>query len=303
MAAHRLVLVICLLLPPWLITEAANALQKTEIAKPNCTDRCGDVNIPYPFGIEVGCYMNEWFRVTCKKDKSNIGNDSNPKPFISSINLELLDVSFSSGTVLVSNPVSKLNCSNNGLLPFSINLESTTGSPFFFSNVHNRFASTGCGRLTTIVHNQTDMGGCLLPDCSDDDDKARVNGCQVRIPPNLNSFVAKSIELFPGRDEGNNNNNSCGSAFMIADSMLNPDGSLPGGINNLTHVPAVLQWSIPKHSICDPKGGSYNMFCDGNGFCWTNLSSTHLCVCSNSYQDNSQLSNDCQGTNFPNSLT
>ncbi|OMO98651.1 hypothetical protein CCACVL1_04129 [Corchorus capsularis] len=29
--------------------------------------RCGDVVIEFPFGTKAGCYMNEWFKVTCNK--------------------------------------------------------------------------------------------------------------------------------------------------------------------------------------------------------------------------------------------
>ena len=29
------------------------------IAQPNCNDSCGNVTIPYPYGITVGCYLND----------------------------------------------------------------------------------------------------------------------------------------------------------------------------------------------------------------------------------------------------
>ena len=285
MTVHLVVdLLSFLLLQPWLITEAV-APEKPQIAKPNCSDRCGNVSIPYPFGIEAGCYMNKWFRVTC--DNKTI--DGDPKPFITSISLELLHVSFSLGTVRVSNPVTKFNCSkkDNGL-PFSINLAGGN-SPFFFSNGYNRFASVGCDKWTTIVHNQTVIGGCLLPVCSV---KFPISSCHMTIPPILNSFVANLTD----NPWGNNGDNSvCGSAFMIADDMLSSDGSIPRQIRNRTHVPAVLQWGLPKHSICNWKQGS-NSFCDGSDYCWTNLSSTHFCVCSKTYEDHAQLSDDCHGT-------
>ncbi|KAJ1273940.1 hypothetical protein BS78_05G024300 [Paspalum vaginatum] len=31
---------------------------------PNCTDKCGNISIPYPFGVEPGCFL-EGFHVTC----------------------------------------------------------------------------------------------------------------------------------------------------------------------------------------------------------------------------------------------
>ncbi|CAD6261433.1 unnamed protein product [Miscanthus lutarioriparius] len=32
----------------------------------NCTRRCGNISIPYPFGIELGCYHDTGFNLTCK---------------------------------------------------------------------------------------------------------------------------------------------------------------------------------------------------------------------------------------------
>jgi hypothetical protein len=33
--------------------------------RPNCTTVCGGVSVPYPFGIEAGCYLHESFKLTC----------------------------------------------------------------------------------------------------------------------------------------------------------------------------------------------------------------------------------------------
>ncbi|XP_022734159.1 wall-associated receptor kinase-like 1 [Durio zibethinus] len=281
MAFHFVVkLVILLLLQPWLITEAITLPKSPKMAKPNCTDRCGNVNIPYPFGVEDGCFFNESFRVTCNKTI-----DGGRKPFISSINLELLNVSFSFGTARVLNPVTKFNCSKtDNSIPFPIYLESGN-SPFFFSNGYNRFAFLGCRKWSTIVHNQNTIGGCLLAECSD---KAHVDGCHIRIPPTITYFVANQTN--PCGKDIDDNIDGCGSAFMIADDMLKRDDSIPDEIINQTHVPAVLQWSIPINGMCNWKKGS-NSFCDGDGdHCWRNLSSTHFCVCSKSKKDGTQLS-------------
>ncbi|KAK8682454.1 hypothetical protein V6N13_054842 [Hibiscus sabdariffa] len=69
-----------------------------------CIRSCGNVDIPYPFGIEAGCYMNVWFRVTC-----NETTDA-PKVYLTSFGLQLLRISVSVGTVVVNNPVMYSNC-------------------------------------------------------------------------------------------------------------------------------------------------------------------------------------------------
>ena len=44
------------------LTAAAVAFP---IALPDCPDRCGDVEIPYPFGLREGCYIDRNFYVNC----------------------------------------------------------------------------------------------------------------------------------------------------------------------------------------------------------------------------------------------
>ena len=43
------------------LAEAAPPL----MAKPNCTSMCGNHEIPYPFGIGGGSYMNRSFEIVC----------------------------------------------------------------------------------------------------------------------------------------------------------------------------------------------------------------------------------------------
>ncbi|XP_022722180.1 wall-associated receptor kinase-like 1 [Durio zibethinus] len=248
-----------------------------------CIERCGKVNITYPFGIKLGCYMNESFRVSCKE------TGDGPKPFISSINMQLLNVSFSLGRVIVNNSVTYFNCrnkseDNNGL---SVNL---TGSPFFFSHIFNRFVSVGCGSLATILRNPTDypVVGCLQPRCSNIVTSNDI--CHAKIPPGLSSFIANMTEFYPS----DGSRKSCGSAFMIDVSLLDspgtnldprtlPFGPIPTALHWVSpkdiHVPTALQWARPIRGSCNLNGSQ--TFCSSSGqYCWARLSDSHLCVCS-----------------------
>jgi hypothetical protein len=73
------------------------------IARSGCPDRCGDISIPYPFGIRKDCYMNEWFAIECNASV-------NPaRALISGINMEVLNISAERATVTVKSPIISSN--------------------------------------------------------------------------------------------------------------------------------------------------------------------------------------------------
>ncbi|KAF2299724.1 hypothetical protein GH714_002857 [Hevea brasiliensis] len=112
------------------------------IGKPVCQQNCGSVNFYFPFGIGEGCYMNKSFEVVC--------NDSftPPKPFLASINMELL-ASYDDA-VLVNNPVIHSDCSDEVSANRGVNM---SGTGFFYSNDANRFTATGCDNYAMLVQN------------------------------------------------------------------------------------------------------------------------------------------------------
>ncbi|EOY05057.1 Wall associated kinase-like 6 [Theobroma cacao] len=248
----------------------------------SCTVSCGKVDIAYPFGIEVGCYMNDWFKVTCNDTADG------KKPFLSSINLELFSSSFTLGSVQVNNPVTYIQCQDIHNNEVSVNL---TGSPFFFS-IDNYFVSVGCGSLATILHNQTHLiGGCLQSGCSNI--VPSYGGCFTSIPPGLSSFVANMTEIYPS----NGSNRSCGSAFLTDDiSLLSLLYSHRVELSTKKNFSTKQQWGTPKVAPCSLNEGSEVLCSQDEEYCWTNLSSTHLCICRQTEHTNEDyyFSNICE---------
>ncbi|KAF2301584.1 hypothetical protein GH714_027061 [Hevea brasiliensis] len=121
------------------------AIAKGPIAKPSCTDHCGNIDIPYPFGMgEKDCYFNEWFEIECNESRA----------FISKIKMELLNIS-TVGRANVKSPIISSDCSDRvSDLPFNL-----TGSPFFISD-YNVFTAVGCNTRALMIDQSLQRLGC-----------------------------------------------------------------------------------------------------------------------------------------------
>ncbi|KAL4272555.1 hypothetical protein GQ457_13G028740 [Hibiscus cannabinus] len=251
------------------------------IRQDGCAASCGNVDIPYPFGIEVGCYMNDWFRVTCNETTDG------PKIYLTSIGMQLLNVSVPEGTVVVNNSVTYSNClKTDGV---SVNL---TGTPFLFSAFDNRFMSVGCGSLATILRSPTDeypVRGCMQPICGNWTSDA---GCNTDFPWDLSSFAVNMKEIHPR----NANTKSCTSAFIVDKRYLEIIQHRNVASNwMMMHVPVTLKWSTQIRGLCNCESGPGGRYSTLNReYYWSNLSESYLCVCANIA--NGHISTDvCQG--------
>ncbi|KAK2985348.1 hypothetical protein RJ640_008699, partial [Escallonia rubra] len=146
--------------PPSIAVAAAPSL-----AKPDCPDYCGNVSIPYPFGIgSNNCYLDQRYAVTCNQSVNS------SRPYLASLGLEVLAVSLTNQKITINNPVVK-GCGNSPSVGTSKSLE---GTPFVFSGRYNKFMVSGCGNATL------DLDGIVMAGCSsrcNDDSAGQGKGC------------------------------------------------------------------------------------------------------------------------------
>ncbi|RWV96919.1 hypothetical protein GW17_00040326, partial [Ensete ventricosum] len=105
----------------------------------NCTRRCGSVDVPYPFGIEPGCYQ-DGFDLLCNVTESKLYTG----------NIEVIDIDVRNGQARVYMPIS-WDCNesyNNSKASIWMNL---TGSPYTFSGTRNKFTAIGCNTIALFV--------------------------------------------------------------------------------------------------------------------------------------------------------
>ncbi|XP_010269758.1 PREDICTED: wall-associated receptor kinase-like 8 [Nelumbo nucifera] len=251
----------------WL-TEAP-AVEATPLAKPGCQDRCGDVSIPFPFGIGDRCSKRKQFEITCDRSSSH------PTPFLSlsTGRFQVLNISMN-GELRINVPT--FSSPNETEVHGRISLE---GSPFFFSQSGNVFVAVGCNNRA-FVHNHHDNStvGCIST-CSGRDVKKKgccgISCCQTPIPWSL-----QTVDVTITSAGICNEILGCKSAFVVDQQWFVVNLPNPYDVRNMTEVPVVLDW----WSDCGP-----------NSYPISLSSLRNTCICKYPFEGNPYLPHGCQG--------
>ncbi|KAJ0086199.1 hypothetical protein Patl1_08215 [Pistacia atlantica] len=126
------------------------------LAKPGCEDRCGGVEIPYPFGTTTGCFLNDDFLITCN-------NSFNPpQPFLRKSKIPVTNITID-GRLHVMSTAGR-DCYEGGKRVSVNRTRQFSLSDFSISNTENKFTVIGCDSYAYIrgyLGNQTYRTGCM----------------------------------------------------------------------------------------------------------------------------------------------
>lgn len=176
------------------------ASSRPSLSLPGCPDKCGDVLIPYPFGIGAHCAatnLSSYFNLICNDDMLHP-----PRPTLGNITgyVEVTNISLETGEIRVLIPVSYICFTSNTKYDrVTLGYELMQISPFRPSPSRNRFTVIGCNTLG-IISGYKDTTSQYVTGCysycesinstSDGALCAGMGCCEVAIPANLTAVGA-----------------------------------------------------------------------------------------------------------------
>uniref|UniRef100_A0ACD5Y6I8 Uncharacterized protein n=1 Tax=Avena sativa TaxID=4498 RepID=A0ACD5Y6I8_AVESA len=277
-----------------------------------CQRQCGGVNIPYPFGIGRGCYLDtagdRAFEIACHHH----GSGDVPRLVVDGF--EVLGVDPRRGKMRVRSPVSSWCYDGASRSMGKQNTWSFNSTALRVSDADNKLAVVGCSALAYIGSQDGDVENRYVVGChaqcasaaSLPADGAPCNGtgcCLTPIPPGISVFDV-------GFDDRYNSSavagfSPCGYAVLVEEAAFEfrasyvTTGALMGDAAGM-RLSAVLDWAVDNRTCRDAKRrktATYACLSDNSECVDSTNGPGYLCNCSNGYQGNPYILGGCQDIN------
>ncbi|KAK6115518.1 hypothetical protein DH2020_007787 [Rehmannia glutinosa] len=275
-------------------SAAATPPPNFPIAKPNCLNRCGNVNIPFPFGTTDDCYESENIFITCNQTFNP------PKAFLKNSSIEITDISLDGQLRLLQ--FIAHDCYNRNRTRVSYS-DPWIYLPVFFTvnNTANKFTIVGCdtyGFVSGRRLNRNYQTGCTAM-CDAEDDLAEgsctgLGCCQTSIPKEVwrVELTLKSYENYSYVWGFNN----CSYGFVVEESAFTFSPKNLTNLRNVERLPMVIDWAIGNGSCKEAQMNSSSYACRSvNSKCYKPSNGYgYRCYCPEGYQGNPYLVHGCK---------
>ncbi|KAK3160510.1 hypothetical protein QOZ80_1BG0060410 [Eleusine coracana subsp. coracana] len=292
---------------------AGTAVQQLSAgALPNCPTTCGEVAVPYPFGIGAGCYRSPGFNLTCDTTR-----DPPRLLLLGATAFQVLAISLANATV---------RAARAGGLNFTADGRGAWRSPYPLSDDGNELVIVrGCDVLAQLTAGEGNVtnSGCasFCPGTGAGRTSLSVSGgrctgvgcCQMPIRVGLASYDVRLRRLDPPPPDA-----AWPPLVIVAEegwlqqaAASTRGASLPVNLDE-TPVPVLLGWAIgsaplaqdgmpPDNSTWPAADDAARGACKSrNSACrnvYTATRAGYVCDCQDGYSGNPYLTDGCQDIN------
>ncbi|KAK3417067.1 hypothetical protein EUGRSUZ_H02824 [Eucalyptus grandis] len=273
-----------------------------------CATKCGDVDVPYPFGLELKCARSQEFFLNCTTE----GNHTQLL-LASGGNCPIRNISVEDATMVISVPEVYICYDPDGqVTEMSGTINLTRYPPYRFSDTRNKLTVLGCNTYALMSDPDGTFGtGCLsycgYPiDFANETTCSGLGCCQTSIPKGLKMLdifiepLHDRIEPLYDRIEPLDEH-ACGLAFVVDDRSFNisnrkfPTLEEVGKSSDL-----VLDWMVEWDVTCGKASSNKSGYACGNNTDCNDFTNGpgYRCLCKPGYNGNPyNRSHGCQDIN------
>ncbi|KMT15831.1 hypothetical protein BVRB_3g058000 [Beta vulgaris subsp. vulgaris] len=270
-----------------------------QVIAPHCSDKCGNISIPYPFGIEEGCYFNENNNKTVSSFKLNCTNQSTSPTPVFGTNLEVLNISLVEGEFRSRIYIS-YNCYNqSGYVSGWFHWFNL--ATFTVSSSKNVLVAIGCdtyawfrGFRSGKNYSTGCMTECVQLEDVVDGECSGIGCCEASIPSGTKNVSVGAYSF--SNHSSVYQFNPCSVAFPVAkDAFRFYRKDL---IHNVSYyhgmgLPVVFDWAVGRKN-CSAARADGNCLCKHNADCYdAEYELGYRCKCKDGYSGNPYLPRGC----------
>ncbi|KAL6655403.1 hypothetical protein ACP70R_006229 [Stipagrostis hirtigluma subsp. patula] len=276
----------------WMLAAAADV---PPAHRPGCQSRCGDVDIPYPFGMSSQCAIHRGFNITCKLV------DGAYRPFKGPFEVTKISVPDAKAWMML-NISWQCYDPKEGRMKWWLLHENFTYTPFRFSPEDNKIFVIGCNTLAYMRGVSYDIG-CWSTCFGEEPKNGSCSGagcCEADIPKNLGYFEAYFNKKYNSTQIWNRSR--CSYLVVMEKAAFNYSTTYVASTTfwdeNKGRVPAVMNWEVGLHACKNAKNlSSYACISDNSECVDSTDGRGYRCSCKDGYEGNPYVKDGCTDIN------